>query len=169
MKNIFFILSFIQLFYIKSYSQSYNPTSCNVTNYSFTFIYDNKSDNYKIHGLWPEHCSECYTCGYPSCCNINKINYTYPNDPDNFIGKYWYNSSTIEQCILNKNVILFEHEYYKHISCTNINNTQEFLIKIKKLYEKYYDKYVNNNCKEYSQLWLNLDYNFNYINTSCLS
>lgn len=94
----------------------YSPIQCTITNYDFTFIYDNTSKSFKIHGLWPEICIECISCGYPSCCNINSINYTYPYDPTNFIVDNWYSSESNEECTGKRNVILFEHEFYKHIS-----------------------------------------------------
>lgn len=147
----------------------YSPSECNVTHYSFTFLYDNSTNNFKIHGLWAEQCSQCYSCGYPTCCNIY-INYTYPNDPDNFIEKYWFNSITNEECTNKKNVILFEHEYYKHISCTNLTTTDDFLQLIIILYNKYYNNYVYKKCLNYDQLWLSLDNNYNYQNiTKCLN
>jgi ribonuclease I len=99
---------------------SYSPTNCTVTNYQFTFIHDSKTDSFKVHGLWPEQCAECSQCSYPSCCNILNTIYEYPNDPTNFIPNYWFNTTAKEECIIHDKVILFEHEYYKHISCTTI-------------------------------------------------
>lgn len=146
---------------------SYNPQKCTVTNYDFTFLYDKNSSSFKVHGLWPETCAECLNCGYPSCCNIDSIEYVYPNDPTNFITNYWFYVTTTEECIGTQDVILFEHEYYKHISCTNLKTTEEFLKIVMYLYNNYYDKYVQNNCQGYQQLWLNLDENFNYNSTEC--
>jgi len=146
----------------------YSPTQCTVTNYDFTFLYDNKSNLFKIHGLWPEICSECIDCGYPSCCNIESINYTYPYDPTNFILNNWFNTETIEECTGIRNITLFEHEFYKHISCTNLKTTDEFLTLIIFLYNKYYNSMVASNCMGYEQLWLNLNANFEYNRTKCL-
>lgn len=146
---------------------SYHPDICNVTNYMFTFLYDHHAQRFKIHGLWAEQCSQCSSCGYPSCCSIDKIHYVYPDDPDNFIKEYWYNTTTTEECTNIKNVILFEHEYYKHISCTDIKSTQEFLEVVKNLYAKYYKDFVDKKCIGHHQLWLNLDNNYKYIQTYC--
>lgn len=143
----------------------YSPENCTVTNYDFTFLNDG---TFKVHGIWPEQCAECLSCSYPTCCNTRDIKYVYPDDPGDFIGKYWYNTTTTEQCTGLPDVILFRHEYYKHISCTNIGSTDDFLQLTIKLYNLYYDRYVSNNCNGSSQLYLNLDSNFNYIKTRCL-
>lgn len=148
---------------------NYSPNTCTVTNYDFTFLFDKQSQQFKVHGVWPEQCQECIDCGYPSCCNINNINYVYPNDTTNFIKNYWYNTITTEECTGITDVILFEHEFYKHISCTNLKTTNDFLKLVIFLYNAYYDKYVYNKCIGYNQLWLNLDNNFMYNNkTICL-
>jgi len=144
-------------------SLNYSPPVCNITDYYFTFLYD--TDRFKVHGLWPEHCNECYECGYPTCCK--NITYTKPIDNSNFIFNNWYNATTMEECYLYKNVSLFEHEYYKHISCTNIKTTTEFLQYIIKLFNKYYSYYVVGKCKGFDELWLSLDSNFNYKHTLC--
>jgi hypothetical protein len=148
---------------------TYSPSQCTVTNYYFTFLYDTNTNLFKVHGLWGEQCQECINCGYPSCCNIENINYVYPNDPTNFIEQNWFNTLTTEECTNKKNVILFEHEYYKHISCTNLKTTDEFLKLIIYLYNNYYKELVYNNCFGYKELWLNLDSNFMYNNvTKCM-
>lgn len=145
----------------------YSPSECTVNNYDFTFLYDQNSDSFKVHGLWPEICAECIECGYPSCCNVESIEYVYPNDPTNFIADNWFDTTSTEECTQKRDVILFEHEYYKHISCTQLKTTDEFLKLIMYLYNNYYDKYVVNNCQGYQQLWLNLDENYNYNGTKC--
>lgn len=145
----------------------YSPTICTPTNYDLTFLYDNNSSSWKIHGLWPEICAECATCGYPYCCNIDNVTYEYPNDPTNFISQFWYNTTTKEECTGSRDVILFEHEYYKHISCTNIGSTTDYLNLMIQLYKRYYSDYVEKKCNGFDQLWINLDQNLNYIRTNC--
>lgn len=147
---------------------SYSPDSCTVESWDFTFLYDKSSEMWKVHGLWPEQCVECVECGYPSCCDVSKINYYYPNDTTGFITSYWFNSKSIESCVLNQEVELFEHEYYKHASCTNLRTSDEFLQLVIFLYSKYYDLYVNSQCVGYEQLWLKLDSNYNYNGTVCI-
>lgn len=165
---LFLLLANLSYFVIDEEKISYSPSTCTITNYDFTFLFDKNSQSFKVHGLWPENCLECSSCGYPSCCNIDCINYTYPDDSTNFIENYWFNSVTTEECTNKKNVILFEHEYYKHISCTNLKTTDEFLKLVIFLYNSYYKDYVYNNCNGYAQLWLNLDSNFIYNNkTKC--
>jgi ribonuclease I len=146
---------------------AYAPEDCTITNYMFTFIWDNKNESFKVHGLWPEQCTECITCGYPSCCNAYDIIYTDPYDPTNFIQNYWYNTTTSEECTGLKSVSLFEHEYYKHISCTDMTTTTEFLNQTIELYDRYYDNYVKGKCESYHELWLNLDDKYKYLYTKC--
>ena len=171
---------------IKCYS--YSPASCNVTNYDFTFIYDENEKAFKVHGLWPEQCAECLTCGYPSCCATKNMRYVFPSDPKQvaFINTRWFNATTQEECLqifkgVNKNienekrrngdeVSLFEHEFFKHASCTPFRqNTSHFVEQVMRLYDEYYATHVENRCAGYNQLWLNLDGNFSYNNvTKCI-
>jgi len=159
-----------------SNSSNYCPTSCNVTNYDFTFIYDERDQEFKVHGLWAEQCEECLTCGYPSCCHTGNMSYANPSDPSQiqFLNTRWYIATTREECT-NKNnnkseeVSLFEYEFYKHASCTEMRNASNFLNQVMLLYDAYYKTRINNQCVGYNQLWLNLDTNFAYNNvTKCL-
>jgi hypothetical protein len=173
----------------------YNPSSCSVTNYDFTFIYDDADKVFKVHGLWAEQCAECLTCGYPSCCNTANMSYVHPSDPKQvaFLNARWFNATTREECfnkrignkrignkrIGNKRikhednedeVSLFEHEFFKHASCTAWRQSaSEFVEQVMRLYDTYYATHVANQCNGYSQLWLNLDDKFAYNNvTKCL-
>ena len=155
---------------------SYSPASCNVTNYDFTFIYDESEKVFKVHGLWPEQCAECLTCGYPSCCAATNMSYVFPSDPEQvaFINTRWFNATTQEEC-LNKRirgdlVPLFEHEFFKHASCTAFRQSaSDFVEQVMRLYDKYYAMRVENQCVGYKQLWINLDGNFAYNNvTKCI-
>jgi hypothetical protein len=178
---------------------SYSPISCNVTNYDFTFIFDEQNKAFKVHGLWAEQCSECLTCGYPYCCNVDNMSFIYPNKSNQiaFLNAQWFNATTREECFSgsggggsggggcsnkrkeksvekNKNdveVSLFEHEYFKHASCSSAMrvSASEFLEQVMRVYDMYYETHVENQCSGYSQLWLNLDGNFVYNNvTKCL-
>ena len=194
---------------------SYSPASCNVTNYDFTFIYDDNEKAFKVHGLWPEQCGECLACGYPSCCDASNMSYIFPSDPGQiaFLNARWFNATTREECfnkrieykriehkrignkrignkrignkriehkrighkrIGNENnddeVSLFEHEFFKHASCTPFRqNTSRFVEQVMRLYDEYYATHVENRCAGYNQLWLNLDGNFAYNNiTKCI-
>lgn len=165
---------------------AYSPMSCNVTNYDFTFIFDEKNKAFKVHGLWAEQCSECLTCGYPYCCDVDNMSFIYPTNSKQvaFLNAQWFNATTREECFggnkrkeksfeVNKGdveVSLFEHEYFKHASCTPMRvSASEFLEQVMRLYDMYYEMHVENQCSGYSQLWLNLDGNFVYNNvTKCL-
>ena len=161
---------------------SYSPASCNVTNYDFTFIYDESEKVFKVHGLWPEQCAECLTCGYPSCCAATNMSYVFPSDPEQvaFINTRWFNATTKEECLNNKRfryddedndlVSLLEHEFFKHASCTTLRQSaSDFVEQVMRLYDKYYAMHVENQCAGYKQLWLNLDGNFEYNNvTKCI-
>jgi len=157
----------------------YSPDSCNVTNYDFTFIYDVDEKVFKVHGLWPEQCSGCLTCGYPSCCATTNMSYVYPSDPREiaFLESRWFNATTREECFNKRSgdfkgdkVSLFEHEFFKHASCTPYRqSTSEFVEQVMRLYDEYYVTRVENQCTGYNQLWLNLDGNFVYNNvTKCI-
>jgi ribonuclease I len=167
------------------HSSQYSPASCNVTNYDFTFIYDEGEKAFKVHGLWPEQCAECLTCGYPSCCAATNMSYVFPSDPEQvaFLNARWFNATTQEECLNNKRfrydgdrydnndtVPLFEHEYFKHASCTGFRqSTSDFVEQVMRLYDEYYAMHVENQCAGYKQLWLNLDGNFEYNNvTKCI-
>ena len=161
---------------------SYSPASCNVTNYDFTFIYDESEKVFKVHGLWPEQCAECLTCGYPSCCAATNMSYVFPSDPEQvaFINTRWFNATTKEECLNNKRfryddedndlVSLLEHEFFKHASCTAFRQSaSDFVQQVMRLYDEYYAMHVENQCAGYKQLWLNLDGNFAYNNvTKCI-
>ena len=155
---------------------SYSPASCNVTNYDFTFIYDDNEKAFKVHGLWPEACGECLACGYPSCCDASNMSYVFPRDPGQiaFLNARWFNATTKEECVNVGNgddlVPLFEHEFFKHASCTPFRqNTSRFVEQVMRLYDEYYATHVENRCAGYNQLWLNLDGNFAYNNiTKCV-
>jgi ribonuclease I len=155
---------------------SYSPASCNVTNYDFTFIYDDGEKAFKVHGLWPEACAECLTCGYPSCCDASNMSYVFPSDPVQiaFLNARWFNATTQEECVNvgngNDLVPLFEHEFFKHASCTPFRQgASQFVEQVMRLYDEYYATRVENQCAGYKQLWLNLDGNFAYNNvTKCI-
>lgn len=153
--------------YDKTNLTAYSPTNCTPSNYKLTFIFDRYENIYKVHGLWIDGCSECDTCGYPTCCNPDKINYSEPIDPNNFISNNWFNTTSNEDCILHKKVSLFEHEYYKHNSCSNLTTTTDYLNLVEKLYYTYYDDFVLNKCNKSNELWIDLDENFGYIKTEC--
>jgi ribonuclease I len=158
----------------------YSPASCSVTNYDLTFIYDENESVFKVHGLWPEQCAECLTCGYPSCCDATNMSYVYPSDPSQiaFLNAQWFNATTKEECLnkrtrdagMNDLVPLFEHEFFKHASCTAFRQSaSEFVQEVMRLYETHYKTRVENQCAGYKQLWLNLDGNFAYNNvTKCI-
>lgn len=155
----------------------YSPVNCSVTNYDLTFIYDDGEMVFKVHGLWPEQCGECITCGYPSCCNTVNVSYVFPSDPQQvaFLNERWFNATTQEECLNNKRfrndlVPLFEHEFFKHASCTPFRQSaSEFVKQVMALYDAYYATHVENQCSGYKQLWLNLDGNFVYNNmTKCI-
>lgn len=157
----------------------YSPINCTVTNYDLTFIYDDSEMAFKVHGLWPEQCSECVTCGYPSCCDAKNMSYVFPNDPQQvaFLNERWFNATTPEECLSGRNkgisnnlVPLFEHEFFKHASCTPFRQSaSEFVQQVMALYDAYYATHVESQCAGYKQLWLNLDGNFVYNNmTKCI-
>lgn len=117
-------------------SENYHPLLCDIQQYVFAFLW-NGSD-YQIHGLWPDQCKECMTCGYPTCCNSSKFASSYQEPSDiSFVKEYWYGglqkkSSPIETCGI-KAFTLLEHEVVKHGSCMNYF-TDEYVAKVKEVY-----------------------------------
>jgi hypothetical protein len=149
--------------------EQYSPSTCTVLNYYFTFLYDTDVSRYKIHGLWANECDECQSCGYPTCCSYQRLTYEYPNEFDDFIKTCWFNSTADGTCITNEKVILFEHEFFKHGSCLQINTTLDYVQLVETLYSSFYQQYVYNQCNNSEQLWLGLDKNMSYVQTKCLT
>jgi len=147
---------------------AYSPATCTPLKYKFTFIFDKTEHIFKVHGIWPDLCAECTTCSYPSCCNADNITYTEPYDPTHFIPLNWFNGTATEDCTDQRKVSLFEHEFYKHASCsTDMKTTDDFLNKAIELYDSYYGVYVSGKCDGYSQLWIDLDDQYGYVGTIC--
>jgi hypothetical protein len=105
------------------------------------------------------------------------MSYVYPSDPEqiSFLHERWFNATTKEECLNERIesgdvVPLFEHEYFKHASCTPFRQSaSEFVQQVMRLYDAYYRTRVENQCAGYKQLWLNLDGNFAYNNvTKCI-
>jgi ribonuclease I len=162
-KYLLFVL--VPIFAIfKSPELGYSPSKCEVSSYYFTFL--RQDGVFKVHGLWPESCEECQSCGYPSCCN-RILEYVYPNDPSDFIKNNWFKSLNHNECNGDTNIILFEHEYYKHGSCMDVSNTTQYLNDVILLFDNYYSKYVAQHCEGHEQLWLYLDENKQYVKTLC--
>lgn len=150
-------------------ASTYSPDVCTAMSYKFTFIFDSRANQFKTHGVWISFCEEAPQEGWPSCCNLKNITYTEPDDPTNFIATKWYNTTAKEDCTNNRKVSLFDHEFYKHASCSDdMRTTDSFLNKAIELYDKYYEKYVNGQCQGYDQIWLDLDGDYNYLNTTCV-
>jgi 5'(3')-deoxyribonucleotidase len=105
------------------------------------------------------------------------MSYVSPSDPQQvaFLNERWFNATTQEECLNNKRfrndlVPLFEHEFFKHASCTPFRQSaSEFIKQVMALYDVYYATHVENQCAGYKQLWLNLGGNFSYNNvTKCI-
>lgn len=149
---------------------TYSPVTCTPTEYKFTFLYDSAQGRMLVHGIWPEECAECTECTYPTCCSPDADSYTVPKDETNFIAMNWYNSTAKEECNeenAGKKVSLFEHEYHKHVRCSQIGTSDDFLELTMDLYDEYYVQMVEGHCSGYKELWMNLDENFGYISTEC--
>ena len=139
-------------------SENYHPNNCTVNTYKFAFLWDNNSQNYKIHGLWPDECDQCVTCGYPTCCNTN-LNYTIITN-NSFIDKWWYDNDEQGVTCGSKTTHLFEHEVLKHGSCVGIGlNNEEYLNLVEDLFYNYYN-YTDTYCKNNEEnCYLNLNKN----------
>lgn len=114
--------------------------------YILTFTYDDNLNRYMIHGLWLDSTVYC-----------NSYEYIIPHDSGNFIKRNWYDR--------NKNSsenTLFKYEYIKHGTCFNMTST-EYLNLTKRLYEKYYNKYVSNAKTNKKEIWLYLNPNYDIV------
>ena len=145
----------------------YSPTTCTILNSDLTFLFDYNQNTFLIHGWWPNLCAECISCGYPQCCNTDTSIYVQPNYTNlQWINQYWYNTFTTDECTGMSNVTLFQHEWQKHITCSSIGNSDNYVTFMQQLYHKFNNNLLNN-CLGYDQLWLHLDNNLNYLNLTC--
>jgi len=127
--------------------ENYHPKICKIITFIFALIYEN---TYKVHGLWPNSCSECIQCGYPTCCQ--KVNFNDTIRDIKFIENYWLdglkNNKHIECNLTMDN--LYKYEFVKHGSCmdSDINNYINTVSKIYYQYENQFDKLCKNqtNC-----------------------
>lgn len=150
---------------------------CTPTQYVFSFLWSSADQHYQVHGLWPETCAECVTCGYPSCC-ANTTTFVSPEDDAQFIAHHWYNSTSKAPCLSSSSsslsvvVPLFQHEYQKHGTClcsanqTPVTST-EYLATVETLFDRY-DPLANTACSPPSQPWLYLDAHFELQQTRCV-
>lgn len=145
-------------------SENYHPTHCDIQKYKFAFL--KHEDQYMVHGLWPDLCSECKECGYPTCCNVEKIlPFTMPTNTT-FIDSHWYGGThptkKIETC---GEVVttLFEHEIIKHSSCMGLHST-DYMELVEKLYHTNVD-HINKYCsqKGKSECEIDLDQHMNIV------
>lgn len=153
-------------------SFSYTPTSCNVTQYVFSFLWSSTSNEYKVHGLWPNVCDECSSCGYPSCCsNASYYPPTIQSNTD-FIEQHWYNSTAKDDCSANgQHIPLFQHEYQKHGSCAHFSTSDEYAGNVSTLFDKYRDVATNMHdmCQPLSQQpWLYLNGDYQLQSAACM-
>jgi len=104
-------------------SENYHPNTCTIDQYVFAFVWN--GTHQLVHGLWPDICDECTTCGYPTCCGVNSdYKYIQPSNTT-FIENYWLNGLTpskISTCGMTSTT-LFQHEVIKHGSCMSYSDT----------------------------------------------
>jgi len=136
--------------------ENYHPDSCSVEKYVFSFV--KIGNEYKVHGLWPDECRQCETCGYPTCCNMKRFqNTTFPKDKQ-FLDEHWLSASVphpIHTCGTTASTLI-EHEVIKHASCMNLH-VDEYIEIVKKLFYKYHD-YVSQKCHKVCSLKLDEKY-----------
>lgn len=112
--------------------EDYHPDQCNVTSYKFTFIKG------LVHGLWPEGCSQCERCSYPTCCQMEKFSkFVMPSDTS-FIDNYWFNGESHHPGQVCGFAVetLFAHEVLKHGSCMGMF-ADEYMRTVSKIYSKH--------------------------------
>jgi len=134
----------------------YSPKICTVTTYIFAFVWNQQE--YKIHGLWPNSCAQCSSCGYPTCCSAPKSVYFNQSE---FVDKYWLNGLDIDKnSVCNQTTtFLYQHEAFKHGSCMNLS-VNDYVLKTRAIFEKYQDQ-LPSLCNGQSECNLYLTANFN--------
>lgn len=134
----------------------YCPKICNITSYIFAFVL--YQQEYKIHGLWPNSCAECNSCGYPTCCIGLKSEYF---NQSKFVHQYWLNGldESINFVCNQTTHYLYEHEAYKHGSCMNLS-VNDYVLKTKSVFEKFHDQ-LKDLCAGKSNCNLYLDGSYN--------
>jgi len=134
----------------------YSPKICTVTTYIFAFVWNQQE--YKIHGLWPNSCAQCNSCGYPSCCIAPKSSIFNQSE---FVDKYWLNGlDESKDSVCNQTThYLYEHEAFKHGSCMNLS-VNDYVLKTKAIFEKYQDQ-LPSLCNGQAECNLNLDDDLN--------
>lgn len=154
-------------------AQNYHPSprSCAVSQYYLVFL---RGDiEYKLHGLWPNVCGQCTECGYPTCCDPGRLNFTIQNLPvldRKFLEDKWYRDSARLPCSNDDSymVSLFEHEYYKHASCIDmVRDTTDFVELAMTLWYRYHSVLSTTHCYSSKQIKLSLDDQFNLHDVIC--
>ena len=134
--------------------EDYHPDYCNVTSYKFAFLHG------LVHGLWPEVCSQCTTCSYPTCCHMDKFGkFVMPKDTS-FIDKYWFNGESHHPGQVCGIVIetLFEHEVLKHASCMGLF-ADDYVKIVSKVFNTYHSD-LDKLCHSKSECELDLNWDF---------
>ena len=133
-------------------SENFHPKYCTVTKYVFAFV--REGEDVKVHGLWPDVCKQCSTCGYPTCCNIEEfMNFTMPENVD-FLDEHWLNARLphkIQTCGVTATTLI-EHEVLKHASCMNMRS-DEYVALVEKLFYQNF-KYIDRNCDHECEIYL---------------
>jgi len=118
-----------------------------------------ESDNYKIHGLWPQN----NTTSYPHNCL--PVNFSSPTDElYKEMNNNWSSCSNLNTSCSNLN--LWKHEWVKHGSCVKKQNGYNEFDYFKKTIELFNDyNYLTSHCNE-SQCLLGC-FTLNYTLFSC--
>ena len=84
---------------------------CKVQEYDVSFLYNNHTELYEMHGLWPEQC--CNQLGWPEFCQNVTFDTSVLAPIIDQLHKIWFPSNNRDQ-----QMHLIKHEYIKHGSCT---------------------------------------------------
>lgn len=101
--------------------ENYHPKRCTILSYRLALLRDSPDQSWLIHGLWPEVCEECPSCGYPTFCNPRAVwNQTALDPIAQTIQTLWYPGVPLP------NNTLIVHEWLKHGSCTDLTELEYF-------------------------------------------
>lgn len=130
-------------------TQFYKPT---IQFYDLTYKVCNNSNEWTIHGLWPEYNS----ASWPQYCNNTPFNYNQISQYQPELNDRWTGCTDN----LNDNIKFWSHEWTRHGSCTNMTLSKYFNTTLNldrvNVVNNIFDKY----CNSSQQCMIQYDRNF---------
>lgn len=86
--------------------------------YDLTYKVCNNSNEWTIHGLWPEYNAS----SWPQYCNASSFNYNQISQFQPTLNQRWTGCTDS----LDNNIQFWSHEWYRHGSCTGLSLSRYF-------------------------------------------